>query len=285
MTRNGTQSLRQFAAHARLVAVQAFLVAGLVWTSSVTAETEAADSPPAKDADLIEQVAAGRASPILKQQSDHVFLLGTVQIDRRARTVSFPAMVNMTEGLIEYWCTAGTEKLHECFLRTDTNPAHIHLAALLLSAPGQLPEPGAVPDPSIPDGEPIPIRISWNDGEEARSGAAEAFVLDIQTGAAMTVADGAWSYTSSRIDPNRRQGPAFMAAETGIIVALMENPDALINCRDPRRADDELWHVNSAQAPPVGTDVRVILELPARPLPRQPAAEAGKGVDGKPAPD
>ena len=58
--------------------------------------------------------------------------LGEVEIDRSARTLSFPAKVNAVEGAIEYALVTSKGKTHESLLVTDALPRDIHLGCLLL---------------------------------------------------------------------------------------------------------------------------------------------------------
>src|SRR5690348_6643645 len=63
-----------------------------------------------------------------------IFQLGAVRMDKARKTVQFPATVNMTNGLVEYFVVTGTGKLHESVLKTETEPSQIHVAMLFLGA-------------------------------------------------------------------------------------------------------------------------------------------------------
>jgi hypothetical protein len=76
---------------------------------------------------------------------------------------------------------------------------------------------------------------------------------------------GDWIFNGSEVV----QG-VFRAAREGSIIAIIDDPDALINNPRPGRDDDELWRVNDRVVPPVGTAVRLTIRR-ARPDERGPA--------------
>jgi hypothetical protein len=49
----------------------------------------------------------------LKQLGHELFELGKVRFDKRQRSVSFPAFVNMREGNLEYLLVTSSGKIHE----------------------------------------------------------------------------------------------------------------------------------------------------------------------------
>jgi hypothetical protein len=67
---------------------------------------------------------------------------------------------------------------------------------------------------------------------------------------------GDWIYNGSRVV----QG-VYLAQRDGSIVAIIADPDAMINSPRAGRDDDEIWRANSSLVPPVGTAVEVTLQL------------------------
>ncbi len=59
-----------------------------------------------------------------------------IRINKRERTVSFPAVINLRQGTIEYLLVNSWGKVHESILRTDTEPYRIHVVMLLLGDKG-----------------------------------------------------------------------------------------------------------------------------------------------------
>jgi hypothetical protein len=67
---------------------------------------------------------------------------------------------------------------------------------------------------------------------------------------------GDWVYNGSRVVEG-----TFLARRDGSLVAIISDPDALINNPRPGRDDDEIWRVNDKLTPPAGTPVQITIEL------------------------
>src|SRR5687768_133237 len=83
------------------------------------------------------QVTSGWAADIstnapIKDLGEGRLQIGSVTVDSKQKTLTFPALVNMTTGLVEYLVVTTGGKVHESLLRTDAEPFHIHTAMLLL---------------------------------------------------------------------------------------------------------------------------------------------------------
>jgi hypothetical protein len=188
-----------------------------------------------------------------KEVSSGVFELGKVRIHKQNRTVEFPAVVNMKEGLAEYFLVSTRGKVHESVLRTDVEPYQIHVAMLLLGAKGAqtnffLPE-------KLPPGDSASIEVSWKGMFSTKRVAAEEFVFDRAKNRAMS--KGPWTYNGSF----QYEG-MFMAQEGGSIISVIADPEALINNPRERREDDDNWIINSKALPAVETLVTVTITVP-----------------------
>jgi hypothetical protein len=190
----------------------------------------------------------------LRRVSEGVYELGGVRLDKTKRALSFPCSVNMSEGTVEYALVHRTGKVHESVLKTEVNPAQIHLACLLLSPV----EPPKVPiDPRTPRelrGPRLKIWAEWRLNDVAKRVPLEEMIFNTLTKRPMS--RGPWAYSGSRVV----QG-AFLAERDGSIVTIITDPDALINSPRPGRDDDEIWTVNKEATPPVGTPVQVTLSF------------------------
>lgn len=203
----------------------------------------------------------GLSNALLRPTGSNTFALGPVELDVRERRVSFPAVVNMEAGLIEYLLVTTSGKTHESLLRTDVAPHQIQLALLLLGARGA--GTNAFPDsPTQPlPGEPVTLELVWTQAGQPKRVRAEQAVRDRRRRS--PAAEGPWVYTGSRVVEG-----VFVAELVGSIVAVMEDPDALINNPRPGREDDENWEIQPGVMPPLETPVRVVIKLgpaPARP--------------------
>jgi hypothetical protein len=228
------------------------------------AGADAADSPQGTGAGAA-AVTNNASDATLRQVSSNVFQLGAIRIDRAQRSVRFPAVLNMEAGLIEYLLVSAQGKTHESLLRTDVSPRQIHLAMLLLGAKGAgtnlFPADHSKPLP----GDNVIVELNWTDAGKVKRVRAEDTVRDRRTGTG--VRRGPWTYTGSRV-----MDGLFLAQELGSIVALMEDPDALVNNPRPRREDDENWEIKPDGLPllesPVEVEIRLEANPPDRPKPK-----------------
>ena len=69
---------------------------------------------------------------------------------------------------------------------------------------------------------------------------------------------GEWRYNGSRVVEGN-----FLGQREGSIVAVIADPDALSNNPRPGRDNDQIWQVHTNAVPPVGTPVRITIQLPA----------------------
>jgi hypothetical protein len=190
----------------------------------------------------------------LRRLSKDVFALGLVRLDKSKRAVIFPASVNMADGVVEYALVHRTGKVHESVLKTEADPLHIHLATLLLSPP-QSAAPAANPrTPSDLLGPHLTIWAQWKVGGSEKHVRLEDLVSNTLTKSQMSRGD--WIYNGSRVV----QG-VYLAQRDGSIVAIIADPDAMINSPRAGRDDDEIWRANRSLVPPVGTAVEVTLQL------------------------
>lgn len=191
----------------------------------------------------------------LRRVSEGVYALGLVTMDTKNRTVSFPGAVNMSEGVVEYALVHSTGKVHESVLRTEADPLHIHLARLLVGGTQSLAPPAKAGTPRDLMGEKVRIWVSWHTGAMEQRMAIEDLVSNTVTRVAMSRGD--WVYNGSRV-----VGGTFLAHRDGSVVAIISDPDALINSPRPGRDDDEIWYAYATRVPPVGTPVQITIELP-----------------------
>jgi len=191
-------------------------------------------------------------SPGVEQVGEGLFRIGQVLVDATNMTVTFPAEVNMQEGLVEYLICARWGKLHESVLATEANPLDIQLGLLALgmTCGGGVEFQG---DRTKGKGDALRIFVEWDEGGSATKVRAEELVFDRKRDKPMKRSN--WIFTGSVIIEGH-----FMAQFDGLIAATYNDPCAIINSPLPSRYDDEILFANSAVAPPAGTSVTVILE-------------------------
>ena len=102
-----------------------FLVAGAVAADpSAPADAPVPATEPAPEQPNVVDLGEGR------------YRIGLVTFDQATREISFPAEINMAEGLLEYAIVHETGKIHESLLHTKTKPLHVNLALKLLRYQG-----------------------------------------------------------------------------------------------------------------------------------------------------
>ncbi len=217
-----------------LVAIAHPIVPGLAANPSAQA------SPPVRDGDRIR--------------------FGEVSVSPATRTVSFPASVEMTNGLLEYAVVTDYGKTHESLLVTQALPMDVQAALLLLQAKPtgtnglRSPSHTLVPPPRAA----IHVTVAWSD-----AGATSVFPLNqllaVTTGGARgaitgSVRAGPWLFNGSMITPE-----GFGAHFDGSIIALIHDPIAILNNPGPDRDNDEIHVPAPGRLPPVGTAATVEL--------------------------
>lgn len=233
---------------------RAFRATLIPWAAAINFLLNGMSATAAETADPSLTTAASVTNLPLKQIGPGIFELGKVRLDKERRTVSFPAVVNMNEALIEYLVVTSAGKVHESLLRTEAEPWHVHVAMLLLGAKGAGTNsfPDAHPQP-LP-GEKVSIELSWNVGGKKKNHRAEEFVYD-QAGRSI-MRRGPWIYTGSKVFEG-----TFIAQRDGSVVSLIEDRDALINNPRPGRDNDDNWQVNGKGLPPLESRVEVTIRL------------------------
>ena len=206
----------------------------------------------------------------LKMLLPGIFELGSVRMDKRQRSVSFPGSLNMASGPLEYLLVAKWGKTHESVLRTEVEPFQIHVAMLLLAdaakTPPNNPSAGAgnvpggggqfISNPSkeaIP-GDKVTIEVSWQAAGKKIQRHGEELVFNLLNKATMT--NSVWVYNGSRVWDGK-----FMAQMSGSIVSLVSDPDAQINSMAVGHDNDRIWNVNTNDLPAVNTPVQITIKI------------------------
>jgi hypothetical protein len=208
-------------------------------------------------------IARAGEAPFVREVTPNLFEVGTVRLDKQARTVSFAAQVNMREGLVEYLLVTETGKSHESLLTTKAEPYHVQIAMLLLGAksPAQAPAPpadqlDAAYLKSAPElsGEPVELSVSWTDPERRQTCPVEDLVFNTETNAPMK--RGPWLYTGSLVSNG-----SFLSQVEGSIIAIVTDPAALVNNPRPGRQNDQVWIPRKELVPPTGTTVEFTITI------------------------
>lgn len=190
--------------------------------------------------------------------SPGVYRIGKVTVNKNDRSITFPAKINMTAGLLEYVLVRRGGKTHESLLNTEAEPYDIQLACLLLDLVGTdhpLAFQGA---PEIPKGDKVDVSLAIDVRGKPQVIRPERWIVRKSEQNSRDVDNLTMVFTGSVIDQGR-----FMAQIDGSIIALYHDPVALIDNASPGGESDKIWFVKEDSAPPVGTPVTVTIK-PAR---------------------
>lgn len=200
--------------------------------------------------------------------------IGAVTVDSKLKSLTFPAAVNMTTGMVEYVIVHTTGKVHESLLRTEAEPFHIHTAMLLLgvnSATNSETAPFFDAKQKVP-GRQIKIELIIP-GPNLKTVPVQTLLAFASSKEQVKASEiPAWIYNGSRFSESvpstgaatvaaTNSPRSFLAQLEGSIVSLIADPAALVNNPRPDRENDELWILHTPAIPPVGTAVQVRFTL------------------------
>jgi hypothetical protein len=231
-------------------------VSSIVLTLSVAIRVAPAQGAPPNAAPGVPPSSVELTNSPIKDLGNGRFQLGKVILDKKARTVTIPTVVNMNSGLVEYFLVSNTGKLHESILRTEAEPYHIHVAMLLLGAKGATAaDPADFYDPRKPiPGDKVSLEATWQAGEKKMRTTADELVNNTQS--KQTMSKGPWIFNGSQVIDG-----SFVAQREGSIISIMADPYALINNPRKGREDDEIWFASTNALPPLSAPVDVIVRL------------------------
>jgi hypothetical protein len=214
------------------------------------------------------------ASPIMREIRPGVYEIGQIRLDQKARTATFPGVLNMNDGNLEYLIVTEQGNTHESLLVSDVTPSDLHFAMLLLGAKGSGAQSGDLPPSQIDSkylktapklkGDDVDITVHWKVGDTEKSAPVEEWLFNTETKKPVT--RGPWTYNGSTFNEGH-----FLAQIEGAHAALVTYPAALIN--NPRKGNDndQIWAVNTKAVPPVKTPVEITITLLPAPDAKSPA--------------
>ena len=195
--------------------------------------------------------------------------LGLVTLDQAARTIRFPATVNMTKGPVEYVLVAAKGKVHESVFVTKTSIRDIHLAMLLLGVQPAAAVPGPDQTLKIPAGAAVNATVEWETNGPLASHPLAAMIAlaegDPDHPGLRTLRDGAWLYQGSCFDAY-----GFRALREGSVISLIGDDSALVNNPGSDRDNDDLHVPNATLLPRPGMPVSIIFTCPPTTPPTAP---------------
>ncbi len=209
--------------------------------AAAAADAATAVSPPVRDGDRIR--------------------FGVVVAHPPTRKVSFPAILNQTNGLVEYAVVTDYGKTHESLLVTTALPMDVQSALLLLRARPSGTNGLATGTTRVPAGSAIQARVLWTSpsGTPTSAPLSQCFALTkggTQGAITGSLKSGPWLFNGSMITPE-----GFGAHFEGSIIALILDPIAILNNPGPDRDNDDIHIPAADQLPPLKTEVTVELTV------------------------
>ena len=190
--------------------------------------------------------------PVIRKIAKNIYRIGDIAVDTKERTVTFPAQVNLTRGVLEVLICTEYGKTHESLLSTKVDPLHLNVALLLLGLEGGR----AVKyqgDPTKPVGSPVEIWLKVKEADEEKVLRAEDWVWNTHRNRPMLHTH--WVYVGSVLT---KEG--FMAQRDGQIVTTFHDPFTLIDNPLPGGGDDTVYVVHTQEVPAQRTPVTVVIK-------------------------
>lgn len=190
----------------------------------------------------------------IEKLDEQRFRIGKVTFHSVTREISFPAAVNLREGLLEFAIVHAKGKLHESLLVTEASPLHLNVAFMTLryKPSAELYENGKEVPADVKAGSRIDIHVSWQAGGETKRVAIREWIMNQNLADAMPA--GPWVYGGGKIVEGR-----FLPETTGDLAAIFVSDNALINYPGKDDRDDEVWSPFTKRIPELGTPVTVII--------------------------
>jgi len=206
------------------------------------------------------------ALPLVHEVGPDEIAFKGILLEKKRHRISFPAMVNQRDGLIEYVLVQENGKTHESLFSTRVLPHDIHVAMLLIGLKeddkGKSKEtapPSAIDSKYLQSapklkGPPVLLSVTWTQGGKSREVPVEDWIFNLQTHHPMT--RGWWVYNGSFVENG-----VFQADEELSIVSVITDPTTLVN--NPRSGydNDQIWQVRTDSVPPMNTPVNINITL------------------------
>lgn len=213
------------------------------------------------------------AKKLLKQTGPGLFDLNGVQINAATREVRIPCNVLHQKLPIEYaLCHETGEKVHETILQTTVRPVQVQLALLLanyqpatqglldhLDPKEERPYKDKDSEPKTPGANRIGIRCEWKDGDKVKNVPLSDFIQNSDERKTPPDLD-TWIFNGSQIDD-----AGFIAEQTGSIISVYVDRQAIINSAAKGNHRDDLWISMPANIPAEETKVTLIITPAASP--------------------
>jgi hypothetical protein len=207
--------------------------------------------PPPISADVLDRHTF-KVSPI-ERTGPGQYKIGDILVNATDKSVSFPAVINMDKGLLEYLLVRTAGKTHESLLRTKIEPYNLQVACLLVGLVGTDKPLGFQGAPETPQGDQVEIALRHGKTYEVVQ--PEKWLTQTIDGIKHDVPPLRWVFTGSIVRNGR------LAAQVGgSIISIYHDPVAMFDNASPGGQSNKIWFVKEGAVPPVGTPVTVTIK-------------------------
>lgn len=207
-----------------------------------------------------EKAPAPKSTPKIEKTGKTSFRLGDITFDSAKGEVSFPAILEQREVLIEYLITNPQGKIHETLFITEVKPFKLNVVMKLLGFleskeliyildENYLPTDKLHPaTPEQKKHSRFSIHASWSEDGKKITRNVTNLLKNVKTHQPMPSAQ--WVYSGSYLNNGK-----FKADIAGDIVGILCDPAAIGCYSGEGREDDDLWVPNRKLLPPPSTPV------------------------------
>lgn len=197
--------------------------------------------------------------PEIKVLRSGVYDFGGIIIDQNDSNFSFEAECNQISGLVEYALVHEKGKIHESLFTTKIAPRLIHACFLLLK---QKPVNFVLQKEKFPEQEIEALRqkgleiwVKWD--ENGSSFHKSLISMTLNDLSKQTLKEKSFVFTGSKIMDGE-----YLAQMDGSIIAIYQDPRAVINAIDELSSNDDVWLPNEVHLPPLRKNVWITIKLP-----------------------
>ena len=167
------------------------------------------------------------AAPLIEDLGNERYRIGTITVDKTARTFSLSGKILHLSEPLEYLAVrTGGDKGYESLLELETSAVEFQLACILVGLDDEKNvKPRFQYDELEVEGQAVEITISWEaDGVRKTTSAANAMIAGDEP-----VLDDGWIYVGSQPSP---EDGSLLAEVSGTLIGFVHDPFSIIEHRN-----------------------------------------------------
>lgn len=199
------------------------------------------------------------SNPVIEEINDSLIKLNKVIINKNSKSISIPAKINMSKGLIEVVLCKSEGKTHESLLVTSTDQIELQTALLLLGfnplneVPGEKQLVGNSNKEIINQPDSLVIYIQWQDNNKTITDRIEKFIQNQFDNNQMKTCT--WLFQGLLVNEN-----GIVSGNDISMIVTYHDPYAILELNSINKFDDRIFYVNENFNLPVGTEVELIIQ-------------------------